>query len=341
MATVSQQELSDLTEEFGQRWNRFWFTPADVLPCCVLRVAVGLIAAAHFLAMGPGLGVWFANDGALNPAAVKRILELPGGGGVTFHPSYLNYFSSGTGLYIVHAAAVIVALAFAVGFLTRASGLLTLIALLAYVHRVPEIAGYVEPLLSFLIVYLVIAPSGALFSVDQRLLGSNKKSTLAMLLAGSPQPSLAANISLRLIQIHVAMFYAMMGLSKLYGDAWWQGGAIWMLMAQTESRVIDGTMFRRMGQIGEYLLNFATHLIVYFELAFGVLIWTRFGRPVLLTLSLIVWPIVILSTGQLLFGLAMLAANLAFVSPSWLRSLFGQAEGSGRAAMPLDAIAAA
>jgi hypothetical protein len=340
MASVNEKDFGDVTEEFGQRWNRFWFTRADALPCCVLRIAVGLIVTAHFLAMGPGLGIWFASDGALTPAAVKRILELPGGGGATFHPSYLDYFPAGTGLYIVHVAAVIVSLAFAIGFLTRASGLLTLAALLAYVHRVPEVAGYVEPVLSFLIAYLVVAPSGAWLSVDQRLFGSGKKSPLGSLLAGSSEPSLAANISLRLIQVHIAMFYAMMGLSKLYGDAWWQGGAVWMLMAQTESRVVDATVFRRMGQIGEYLLNFATHLIVYFELAFGVLVWTRIGRPVLLALSLIVWPIIILATGQLLFGLAMLAANMAFVSPAWLHSLIGHSSNENRSTLSLESAAA-
>src|SRR3954468_3521505 len=120
MASDNQNDLGDMTEEFGHRWNRFWFTPAEALPCSVLRIAVGLITTAHFLAMGPGLTVWFASSGALSPPAVKRILELPGGG-ATFHPSYLNFISTGTGLYIVHAAAVIVSLAFAVGFLTRAT----------------------------------------------------------------------------------------------------------------------------------------------------------------------------------------------------------------------------
>jgi hypothetical protein len=339
MATVPVNDFSDTTEEFGQRWNQFWFTPADPLPCCVLRIVVGLLATAHFLAMGPGLTVWFASDGALSPAAVRRILELPGGGGATFHPSYLNHFPTATGLYVVHAAAVIVSLAFAVGFLTRASGLLTLVALLAYVHRVPEVAGYVEPVLSFLIAYLVIAPSGALLSVDQRLFGSSKKSSLGLLLSGSSAPSLAANISLRLMQVHVAMFYAMMGLSKLYGDAWWQGTAVWMLLAQTESRAIDASALRRLGQVGEYLLNFSTHLIVYFELAFGILIWTRLGRPILLALSLLVWPIVILATGQVLFGLAMLATNLVFVSPSWLHRLVGRSANESRMALPLASAA--
>jgi hypothetical protein len=180
-----------------------------------------------------------------------------------------------------------------------------------------------------------------LLSVDQRLFGSGKKSPLAHMLAGSAEPSLAANISLRLIQVHVAMFYAMMGLSKLYGEAWWQGAAVWMLVAQTESRVFDATLFRRLGQVGEYLLNFAAHLIVYFELAFGILIWTRIGQPVLLALSFVVWTIIILATGQLLFGLTMLAANVAFVSPARLRSFVGNSAGDSRGALAIEAPASA
>lgn len=325
MAINTTQDARNVTEEFGERWNRFWFTPADALPCSVLRIIVGLLATAHFLAIGPGLSIWYASDGALAPAAVKRILELPGGGGASFHVSYLNYQAGSTALYVIHAIAVIVSLAFAAGLFTRASGLLTLVALLAYVHRAPQIAGHLEPVLSFLVAYLTIAPSGAYLSVDQCLFGSRKKSALIDLLVGSTEQSLAANIGLRLIQVHVAMFYAMMALSKLYGDAWWQGSAIWILLAQTDSRPIDAGGIRRAGQIGEYALNFVTHLVVYFELAFPVLIWTRMGRPAVLAVSLVAWTVIILATGHLLFGLAMLATGLAFVPAERLRSLLGVA----------------
>ena len=32
MSTATQTEFTDLAEDFGQRWNRFWFAPADALP---------------------------------------------------------------------------------------------------------------------------------------------------------------------------------------------------------------------------------------------------------------------------------------------------------------------
>src|SRR5436309_499647 len=109
--------------------------------------------------MGRGLTLWYANDGALPPSAVRRLLELTGGD-PNYHVSYLNYFSASMAL-VVHALAVIASLAFAVGFLTRVSGVLTLVAVLAYVHRAPQIAGHLEPVLSFLLLYLCLAPSGA------------------------------------------------------------------------------------------------------------------------------------------------------------------------------------
>jgi hypothetical protein len=310
MTRSSSPTFSALAEDFGERWNRFWFTPADPLPAAVLRIAVGVIAIAHFLDLAGGLQTWYARDGLLPPTAVQQLLELTSGD-AEYHPSYLKHFA-GTELVAAGAIAIALAICFTLGLLTRITGLLTLVAMLAYVHRVPQIAGHLEPVLSFLLLYLCIAPSGACLSIDSRLFGAAGNGPLRLLI-GRCEPSRTANLGLRLIQIHLAMFYAMMGLTKLYGDAWWDGEAIWLLMAQTESRPLDLTGLRRAGQFGEYVLNFWTHAFVYFELAFPVLIWTRVGRPLLLGLSVVIWLSLIVVTGQLLFGLLMLAAGVAFI----------------------------
>jgi hypothetical protein len=308
--------MTDLIEEFGERWNRFWFTPADARACCWLRLAVGLVAALYLASLASGLNRWYANDGLLPPATVDRLAELTSGGETTARFSYLRAFPASPELAALHAAAIIAALAFAAGFFTRISGVLTVIAVLSYVHRTPAVVGHLEPLLSFLIIYLCIAPSGACLSLD-RLLASRLKKPPPGEGATSPgqpfdKPSVAANLGLRLIQVHVALFYGMMGLTKLYGDAWWDGNAVWMLLAQTQSRPLDLTGLRQLGEGGEYLLNAWTHGIVYFELAFPVLIWNRFTRPVLLVLAPFAWLANVLATGLLLFGLAMTAASYAF-----------------------------
>lgn len=299
---------SELIEEFGERWNRFWFTPSDPTLCAILRIAVGALAALHFVDLASALARWFARDGLLPPETVTRVLELTGSAGSSYRFSHLNGFPAGWELWALHVLAMIVSLAFAAGLFTRVTGVLTLVAMLSYVHRAPLIAGHVEPVLSFMLAYLVIAPSGAVLSVD-RWLRSRKAEP-----AGEPeQPSVASTVGLRLIQVHLAMFYAMMGLTKLYGDAWWEGDAIWILLAQTESRPLDLTGLRRLGNGGNLLLNLWTHFVVYFELAFPVLIWNRFTRPVLLLLSVAAWVSIIVATGHVLFGLTMMAAGMAFL----------------------------
>jgi hypothetical protein len=327
MTTATKTDFTDLAEDFGQKWNRFWFAPADSLPVCVQRILVGLLAAAHFLELGQGLNVWYASDGVVPPAAVRRLLELTSSE-TEYRYSYLNGLPASSALMVIHVLAIVASLMFAVGFLTRISGLLTLAALLAYVHRVPQVAGHAEPVLSFLIAYLCIGSSGAWLSLDRRLFGSSKDNATLRMILGTQDRPVAANVALRLTQVHLAMFYAMMGLTKLYGDAWWEGTAVWILLAQTQSRPMDLTAIRRWGQLGEYVVNFWTHAIVYFELAFGILIWTRIGRPILLWLSVLIWVSVIVATGQLLFGLTMLAANVAYLPESVFEPLARRREAS-------------
>src|SRR5262245_26288525 len=140
MSTFIDHDSTSLAEELGARWNRFWFTPADPLPACVLRIVVGLVAVAHFLDCGLGLNLWYAADSVLPPAAVSRLLELTGDGEANYHYSYLSHISNRSALWAVHAAAIVAALAFAIGFLTRVTGLITLISMLAMFiasHRSP------------------------------------------------------------------------------------------------------------------------------------------------------------------------------------------------------------
>jgi uncharacterized membrane protein YphA (DoxX/SURF4 family) len=308
--------FTELTEAIGRAWNRFWFTPADTLPCCILRIATGAIATAHLLSLSPDLGRWYSRDGLLPPGAVSTLLGLLSGGDTTnYHYSYLGVFPAGTELWVVHIAAIAVAIAFMVGLFTRLSGLLTLVAVLAYVHRVPFVAGDLEPVLVFLLAYLIIAPAGAYVSVDRWLSQLRTKNARAE----ARQPSVTANIALRLIQVHTAMFVAMMGLSKLYGDAWWGGGAIWVLLAQTESRPLDLTGIRRAGQLGEFFLNFWAHAVVYIELAFPIVIWNRLARPLVLALAATVWLSLALATGSLLLALALIAASASFVPAEFYR----------------------
>jgi hypothetical protein len=309
MSTVARP-FSELVDAFGRGWNRFWFTPADPAPCAVLRIAVGLLTVLHLATLSFDLERWYSRDGLLPPETVHTLIT-GGREEVHYHLTYLGGLG-GAGLWMVHAVAISAAVAFTTGLFTRVSGVLTLVAVLAYVHRVPQVAGHAEPALAFLLLYLCIAPSGAMLSIDGWM---RRRRAASLLPAGVDDPgqlSVVANIGQRLIQVHLAMFVAMMGLTKLYGDAWWDGEAIWLLLAQPYSRPFDLTGLRDWA----YTLNLWTHTVVYFELAFPVFIWTRVARPLLVILAAIVWLSLTLATGLWLFGLTLVVASTAFLPAS-------------------------
>jgi hypothetical protein len=86
------------------------------------------------------------------------------------------------------------------------------------------------------------------------------------------------------------------------------------------------------------LISLLTHVTVWWELSYCVLVWPRLTRPLMLALAIPIHLGIAMFLGMMTFGLAMLIANLAFVSPWLVRRLFGrrpaeQGRGGARAAL--------
>ncbi|MFO0819887.1 MAG: hypothetical protein U1A77_18200 [Pirellulales bacterium] len=309
-----------LTEELGSAWNRFWFTPASVYPLAGLRILVGILAFYFVASHTLDLTRWFARDGML-PVETVRQLTTPaledGSLPANFHWSYLNYFQGSTELWIAHFAGMVVVALFALGFQARITSVLATIVVLSYVHRTPLLVGQFEAILTMLLVYLAVGPCAAVWSVDAWRLA--KKLDAEGRRPLPPADSILANISLKLIQIHVAGFYILMGLSQLGGAygaensaTWWRGEALWWLIAKSESRIVDLTFLSSV--TAGYLVNAWTHAIVFGELAFGLLVWKPSIRPLMLALAALGWISLAPVTGLVSYSLIMLSANLAFLT---------------------------
>jgi predicted DCC family thiol-disulfide oxidoreductase YuxK len=135
---------------------------------------------------------------------------------------------------------------------------------------------------------------------------------------GRPAATISANLALRLIQLHLVVIYGMAGLAKLQGPSWWNGTALWKTMTTGEFVALDFTALAAW----PLLVNFLTHASLMLELLYPVLIWIRILRPATLAgMAALHLGIAVMSPGLTEFALAMLAANLAFVSGAWLRGL--------------------
>lgn len=328
MIAAVRNYFACLLECFGQGWNRFWFTPSDPLPLAPLRIGTGLLAFALVAGHSPHLETFFGHRGLVNVDTLARLQgltrvqldELPqqirDALPRDWRLSYLDYMDSRAALWTAHVAGLAVLALYTAGFATRMTSVLALVVLLSYVHRQPLIAGPAEAVLAFLMFYLCFAPAGAYWSID-RLLAARRKRAAARQAALPAAGSWAATVVIRLIQIHLVLVYALSAIGKLAnGPVWWNGEAVWWLMARPDARLIDLT---RVFYGWPYLFNAWTHAMIAFQFAFAILIWKPLARPLLVGLSVAAWLSLAPISGLVIYCLAMIVGGLAFVSDAQWR----------------------
>jgi hypothetical protein len=302
---------SGLARRIVAGWIQFWFTPSDPATVCMMRVVCGAAATLYVLSHSVDLVTWFGPHGLLPEETVRLLSAAENGDVPSYRWSYFDSIREPSHLWFAHLAGLAITIALTLGVYTRLTSLLTLVVILSYVHRAPMITGPWEPVLSMSLLYLCLAPCGAKWSYD------SWRRRRAQDTGSQGKESAAATVAIRLMQIHLAALYFTMGMTKLAGDTWWYGEAVWWLIAHTESRLVDLTGLRS----AFLMVNLWSHAIVLFELSFGVLIWIRAARPLLLLVAALMWSSLGLLTGQLGFCGMMLAANLSFLDAGHLRFL--------------------
>jgi hypothetical protein len=303
----SAAERPGFWQDWAERWNAFWFTPTSPLPLCVMRIGVGICLALYLLLLTPDLAVWMGANGIFSDDLFRSLVLGESDVNRFTYWSVFN-FCSPSQMMAVHYAAIVIAILFAAGVFTRVTSVLALLALLQYVHRVPLITTQAEPLLAWLLLYLCLGPCGAAFSFDAWRKNAAQR-------AEALEPHWTGTVSLRLIQVHLSMFYLMMAAAKLQGEVWWKGEGIWALMGLVRSRPFDFSSVRGLG----YLLNLWTHIHLLYELSFPGLVWPRMTRPIMLWTGVVLWLLMLLASGLVTFCLLMIVASVAFVPAERLR----------------------
>jgi hypothetical protein len=316
---------------FGQRWRRFWFTPIDPAGLHVVRLGAGLLFFFWLLAFAGhqseffGLQGWF--DRKAFSEAVRQNENLPEP--ITWS---LLYFLGGNSTLIdgIYILALVVTGLFALGVATRLTAPLTWLVVLSFVCN-PAISYDADHLLILLAFYLMI---GYLLhglwngprTWANRLLGSCDalawKLWPSVRVRSNPAPpSIGANLTLRLLQVHFAIVVFASGLHKLQFGDWWAGLAFWYPLHPPMSTTAEQVR-AEMGRASVWLfgLSLAQYLLLAWQLAFPFLAWRPNWRAVLLGGALIGWVGSVWLYGLPLFGPVLFLACLSYLTPEeWLR----------------------
>lgn len=303
-------------DTFGKGWNTFWYTPADPLPLGLIRLLTGLIAIASLVSYTPDIERFLTDTGMVPVSLVVELQSPQLDNGQLVRPwrwSYFDFIGSNE-VRLVHWCGIAVVVLYTLGLFSRVTSVLALIVVLSYLHRTPIVTMYHERILAFVMFFVALGPSGAALSLDRWL--TKRKGMSAS------GPTWTAAVPLRMMQIQLCLACFMMAIAKLSigGDMWWPGMATWWIASMPGASLVDLSWLNRDRQ---FLINFWSHAIVFFELAFPFLVWRPILQPMLVVGAVVIWLSVMVLTGQVLFVLALLTALLSFVSGEQLRALCG------------------
>jgi hypothetical protein len=254
----------------------------------------------------------------------------------TFNPDYVPfkglyvwsvwYHVTDPGLMVtVHVTFLVIMFLFMIGFCTRITSVLTWLAAISYIQRSPPTLFGQDVMINIALIYLMIGPSGAALSVD-RLIGRWWRAFRA-LRAGLPAPmpvpqppSVSANLALRLFQIHFCFIYLAAGTSKLLGSLWWDGTALWNILANYEFSPLRYQAYydflRFLAEhrwLWEVFMTGGALFTLAVEIGFPFLVWVRKLRWICLAGAVALHTGIALSMGLNVFSMCMIVLLMAFI----------------------------
>lgn len=287
------RDLADL----ATAWEAFWFAPADPTLLGGLRILTGLMLLYTHAVWGLALDQFFGPASWLSADLVRTIQSDQ------YAYSFWWLVPEG-GLWAAYALSMLILLTFTVGLFTRWTSILSFIVVISFAHRVPGATFGLDQINGMLTLYLAIGPSGDALSLDRWL--ARRRSGL---LTSRPEPSAGANLALRLINVHMCVIYFFAGVSKLQGESWWTGEALWRAVANLEYQSIDMTWMAW----HPWLINLATHVSVLWEIFFCALIWRPRLRPWVLAGAVVLHAGIGACLGMWTFALIMLVGCASFL----------------------------
>ncbi|WP_437930970.1 HTTM domain-containing protein [Sorangium sp. So ce291] len=223
--------LPGAREAAARLWGsmgRFAFAPASARPLAALRIGLASVLLMQAALIAPIAPELYSRSGIVQ----GQLLDGSGAIGFPRIGHLVSAFSrlgvgessviAGVGvLYVLSLAGLLL------GWRTRFSAACAWLVHFTLMMTAERTNYGADQFANIFLFYLVFMPSGAALSLD-RVFGR-----------APPEPSAAARLALRVVQLHLCLVYLSSGVEKALGSAWWDGDAIWRTLMLPEYRRFD------------------------------------------------------------------------------------------------------
>jgi uncharacterized membrane protein YphA (DoxX/SURF4 family) len=302
--------------DLGRARGLLLLEAASFKPLAVFRIGIAFVLLAQVQVLWRFREILLAEEGPIPWAVTDRILDplLPR---LSTFAAVLGPPGIGpeqvTAMFLaLHAVAALLLL---VGWRTRIAALVAWGTYLPLRYTAHLFFYGIGSMLLIGLFYCVILPVGRAWSLD-----ALRRAREA---AGD---ALDASLSIAVLRIHVCIVYLAAGLSKAVGEQWWSGEAVWRSLSLPRFQQYD----LQAAAAFPLLLQAAALGAVAVQLAYPVLVWTRFRAAIVLVTELMHLAIAVF-LGLWLFSAVMIVFNLAAFGESLWNALRRWSRATARA----------
>lgn len=308
------KQILDWLNDWREGWSRFWFLPALPHTLAVIRIGCGLMITYMHTVWLSRVSDFFGPNAWISSEVSREFHQRD------WAWSWLWYTDS-TAFASIHLGLTIVAgLMMTAGLFTRVAVPAAWFLTLMVIHRQTLATFGLDQIVAMLSMYLMFCRCGSVWSVDAWLRDrkhqspsmSTQSSDFVSWLLPSADAAASNRIVTRLIQLHLCVIYIFGGLSKMRGEMWFDGSAMWYTIVNYEYQSLNLTW------LGNSRLAIATltAVTIFWETFYCALVWPKMTRPIALALAVFVHAGIAVGLGMITFGLIMILANFAFVEPT-------------------------
>lgn len=275
-------------------WDRFWFAPMDLLGLGAMRVVLCSVMAVMY-----GLRLWnldYYTDQSWIPRS-KALLIFP----EMIRPAFAWFFWPDSLNLPIHLVLVLLLVLLTVGIGGRWIMWLAWILDMGFIQRDFAVNFGADVVCSLFLFYMLFTQSCERLSVVNLI---RPKKTFK-------KSDFVTSALIRMMQIQLAVIYAYTGFEKLKGGTWWDGTALWNVMANPQMVAFDMSFLRHVPLL-IVAVSFSTMI---FEIYFPAAMLNAKVRPWWFLLGLGFHMGIAVLMGLMPFSLAMLSAYFLFMNP--------------------------
>ena len=325
-----------------EKFDRFWFTPVAPNSIGLIRLLTGCLIFYITLCYSFELLAFVGPDGIVNQSLADHFRKdtpmyvmAPEWSENTIEITKTNlswsifyHTTSPFWIWVVHLGFLIANFFMAVGLFSRTSSIISWIGALAYIHRAPSGLFGMDAMIVILLFYMMIAPGGEIYSLDHYFQKMRRKKAGDPNWNESPKPLVLSNFVTRMIQVHFCIIYFAAATSKLQGSSWWNGTALWGVLANYSFNPMHISVYTSLlvfltkhKVLWEIIMTTGCVYTIVLESSFPFLVWNRKLKWIMICGSIMLHTGIGLLMGLTTFSLCMITLVLGFVPPEFVKAV--------------------